>query len=91
MGKCGGNTDGPPQPTNLDYESPKMSEKQSHPPQFALAESLEIRPRANQHNSVGHKPPFVKPAVICHGSVVDLTAQFQGSVTPDDAEYPFVY
>jgi len=33
-------------------------------------------------NSAGQKPAFVKPALICHGVVADLTSSFGGSITP---------
>ena len=33
-------------------------------------------------NSAGKKPAFVKPELIFHGVVADLTSSFGGSVTP---------
>jgi hypothetical protein len=39
---------------------------------------------SNQSNPAGPKPPFVKPELICHGAVVDLTSHFGGSFTPTD-------
>jgi hypothetical protein len=32
------------------------------------------------------KSIFVKPQLICHGRVVDLTNQFGGSLTPEERE-----
>jgi hypothetical protein len=32
------------------------------------------------------KAPFVKPRLVCHGAVADLTNAFGGSITPNDLE-----
>ncbi len=34
------------------------------------------------------KARFVPPKLICHGTLVDLTTQFGGSLTPDDPDVP---
>jgi hypothetical protein len=32
------------------------------------------------------RAPFVKPRLVCHGAVADLTGVFGGSITPNDLE-----
>jgi hypothetical protein len=39
-------------------------------------------PTSDVGNSAGRKAAFVKPELICHGVVADLTSSFGGSVTP---------
>jgi hypothetical protein len=46
--------------------------------------SIENGLSTDPSNPVSPKPPFVKPELTCHGAVVDLTAQFGGSITPND-------
>jgi hypothetical protein len=67
-----------------------MNEKQRQFPQSVSTGSVETRPGTECNQPKGHKPAFVQPSLTCHGAVIDLTAQFEYSITPDDAEYPYV-
>jgi hypothetical protein len=37
-------------------------------------------------NGLEPKAAFIKPRLICHGRLVDLTTQFGGSLTPEERE-----
>jgi hypothetical protein len=67
-----------------------MIEKEQHQTQFEFTGQVDSPDGSDCSHPVDHKPAFVKPSLICHGSVVDLTGQFGGSITPDDAESPYV-
>ena len=50
------------------------------------SESLISAPDKRDRREPAGKATFVKPQLIWHGAVVDLTNQFGGSLTPEERE-----
>jgi hypothetical protein len=66
-----------------------MKVKQSDP--FISADDSRPQPASmpDDRNGTIPKETFVKPQLISHGGVIDLTTAFGGSLTPTDRPHRF--
>ncbi len=70
------------------YINPKQRYDARKGARITATPELSGRPAAGERGCIepGGKGIFVSPRLICHGTVVDLTNQFGGSLTPEERE-----